>query len=159
MTADDHSAGEPSYRVHPVGYVRRRQERIMLELLEPYRAALRYLDRFGHVIVLWWIDEHDDEESRSTLQTATSYLTDDVAGVFASRSPLRPNPLGLTPCEIVSVDQEAGIVQVVNIDAREGTPILDLKAYIPAVDRVRRPKTPAWLDEWPQWMPEEGHGL
>ena len=159
MITDDRSRGEPSYQIYPVGYVRRRPERITLEILKPYRAGLRYLDRFGHVIVLWWLDEHDDEESRSTLQTGTSYLTDDVAGVFASRSPLRPNPLGLTPCEIVSVDEDTGIVRVVNIDARDGTPILDLKAYIPAVDRVRRPRTPAWLDDWPQWMPEEGHGL
>jgi tRNA (Thr-GGU) A37 N-methylase len=46
------------------------------------------------------------------------------------------------------------MVEVAGLDAREGTPVIDLKAYFPVCDRVRQARTPVWLPEWPQWVPE-----
>ena len=60
--------------------------------------------------------------------------------------------------KIVGMDEEEGVVGVGDIDAHDGTPILDLKAYFPVCDRVREARIPAWLSEWPEWMPEEGLG-
>jgi tRNA (Thr-GGU) A37 N-methylase len=50
-------------------------------------------------------------------------------------------------------------VQIGDIDAFDGTPVLDLKAYIPMMDRVKNVRVPKWAEEWPEWIPEEGIGL
>lgn len=80
-------------------------------------------------------------------------------GVFASRAPMRPNPIALSTVKIKTVDMEKGRIEIGNIDAFDGSPVLDLKAYIPCFARVEDPKTPSWVQGWPQWMPDEGIDL
>jgi len=60
----------------------------------------------------------------------------------------------LTTYRIVSVDEKMGIVRIAGIDAKEGTTILDLKAYFPCCDRVKEVRIPEWLPGWPEWMHE-----
>ncbi|NJN68375.1 MAG: tRNA (N6-threonylcarbamoyladenosine(37)-N6)-methyltransferase TrmO [Chloroflexaceae bacterium] len=148
-----------TYQVYPVGYVRRRRSGIDLDILEPFRPALTHLDGFSHVIVLWWFNEFDTEEHRARLHTKPPYAEDRETGVFATRAPHRPNPIALTTCKILEVNEEQGVVRVADIDAYDGTPILDLKAYFPVCDRVQYYYLPRWLSGWPEWMPEEGLGL
>jgi len=148
-----------TFRVQPIGYVRRTDDGIHLEILEPYRLALRQLDQFGHVMVFWWADRHDNDESRRLMQTRPPYAESEVVGVFATRAEYRPNPIAMTTCEMLEVDEESGIVRLVNLDAYDGTPVLDLKAYFPVCDRVEKTRVPYWVQDWPEWMPEEGIGL
>lgn len=148
-----------TYQIHPIGYVRRAENGIQLEILKTYRPGLTQLDHFSHVLVLWWANRHDNQESRSMLQTEPPYAGGIVTGVFATRAEYRPNPIALTTCKIVEVDENAGTVQVANIDAYDGTPIVDLKAYFPVCDRVQEASIPEWLAGWPEWMPDEGLGL
>ncbi len=79
--------------------------------------------------------------------------------MFATRSEYRPNPIAMTTCTIRSVDEEAGVVHVGDIDAYDGTPVLDLKAYFPVCDRVEGVRVAEWAADWPESMPEEGLGL
>lgn len=144
--------------MYPIGYIRRK-DGIHLEILEPFRPALRQLDQFTHVMVFWWADKHDNEKSRSIMQTKPPYAADKVTGVFACRSEYRPNPIAMTVCRILNVDEEKGIVRVTNIDAFDGTPVVDLKAYFPVCERIKDAHIPEWLSDWPEWMPEEGIGL
>jgi hypothetical protein len=65
-----------------------------------------------------------------------------LAGVFASRAPVRPNPIGLSVCRILTVD--GNTVRIESIDAFDGTPILDVKPHIPNVDRPTNVKLPDW---------------
>ncbi len=148
-----------AYQIHPIGHVRRNGKRIRLEIDEPFRPALVQLGHFSHVIVLWWADRLDDTASRNTLQCRPPYAENKLTGVFATRSPFRPNPILVTTCELLGVDEEKGVVKVANIDAVDGTPIIDLKAYFPVCDRVQAPHIPEWLKDWPEWVPEEGIGL
>ena len=62
----------------------------------------------------------------------------------------------MTTCKILEVDEEKGIVRVANINAYDGTPIVDLKAYFPVCDLVKEASTPEWLSDWPEWIPENG---
>jgi tRNA (Thr-GGU) A37 N-methylase len=93
------------------------------------------------------------------LQTEPPYAEGRVTGVFATRAEYRPNPIALTTCKILDVDEEDGTVHVAKIDAYDDTPILDLKAYFPVCDRVKDASIPEWLVGWPEWMPDEGLGL
>jgi len=143
----------------PIGKVRRMEGSVLVEIYEPFRAGLKQLNYFSHVLMFWWAEEHDNEESRSILQTDPPYALDKRTGVFACRSEYRPNPIAMTICTIRDVDEVRGIVHVGDIDAYDGTPIVDLKAYFPVCDRVKNPTIPKWLTGWPEWMPTNGIGL
>ncbi len=150
---------EKTYHLRPIGYIQRSESSVNLKLMKPFRPALKQLDHFSHVMVFWWADRHDNEKSRSFMQTEPPYAKGKVTGVFATRAEYRPNPIAMTICKLLAVDEEEGTVQVRNIDAYDGTPIVDLKAYFPVCDRVRNARIPEWLSDWPEWMPEEGLDL
>jgi tRNA-Thr(GGU) m(6)t(6)A37 methyltransferase TsaA len=145
--------GEKSFRMGPVGYVRKTTSGVHLEMLEAFRPALKQLGHFSHVIVLWWADKRDSDKYRRRLQTRPPYAHQKVTGVFACRAEYRPNPVAITTCRIRKVDEEKGRIEIADIDASDGTPIVDLKAYFPVLDRVKDPRTPEWLPEWPEWVP------
>ena len=147
------------FTMYPIGYIRRADNGNYLEILEPFRPGLKQLNHFSHVMVFWWADKHDNEESRTIMQTNPPYAADKVTGVFACRSEYRPNPIAMTVCKIGKVDEEKGTVEIADIDAYESTPVVDLKAYFPVCDRVKEAYIPEWLEYWPEWMPEEGIGL
>jgi tRNA-Thr(GGU) m(6)t(6)A37 methyltransferase TsaA len=144
-----------TFQMVPIGYVRSLQNGNFLEILEPFRPGLKQLDKFSHVMVFWWADQHDNEHSRGLLQTEPPYAQGKITGVFACRAEYRPNPIAVTTTRILGVDEENGMVQIATMDAFEGTPIVDLKAYFPVCDRVKEARIPEWLADWPDWIPEE----
>ena len=145
-----------THRVQSIGTVRRDKDTVFLDIPEAFRPGLAQLKRFSQLIVLWWDDRHDNEESRVMLQTRPPYAEDKLTGVFACRSEYRPNPIAFTMCKILNVDEQEGRIV---IDAFDGTQILDLKPYFPVCDRVKNASIPEWLAGWPNWMPERGLGL
>ena len=148
----DHEKRPATFQLHPIGYIHAAENDIYLEILEPYRPALKQLDQFGHVIVLWWGNRNDNEQARGVTQCRPPYAADTVTGIFACRAEYRPNPVLLTVCQVLSVDEEKGLVHLPYIDAEDGTPIVDLKAYFPVCDRVRDVRMPAWVAGWPAWV-------
>jgi len=128
-----------------------------LEINEEYRDALDQLHTFSHVIVLWWADQNDTNGDRSIMSGIIPYSDDDLeVGIFATRSAMRPNPISTSVCEIQELNEEDGIIEIGDIDADVGTPILDLKPYIPVCDRVEDVLVPEWIpEEWNEWwLPE-----
>ena len=77
-------------------------------------------------------------------------------GVFATRSPQRPNPIALSVAQVLRIDQERGRIWIAYSDAEPGTPVLDLKPYTPSIDRVGEPQVPGWCSHWPQAMERAG---
>jgi tRNA-Thr(GGU) m(6)t(6)A37 methyltransferase TsaA len=148
-----------TFKIYPIGRVRRGNDGIYLEIDEPFRPALKQLDHFSHVMVFWWADWFDNEEWRNNLQSRPPYAEEHLIGVFATRAPYRPNPIAMTTCKVLGMDEPGGLVQVADVDAIDGTRIVDLKAYFPVCDRVREAHIPEWLSDWPDWMPENGTGL
>lgn len=145
--------------LHPIGLVHRDDRSAWLEIDPPYRGGLLELGRFSHIIVLWWVSGHDSDESRAMLQTELPYAPGVTAGVFSCRSEYRPNPIAITTCKLTGLDDESGKVAIANIDAYDGSPVIDIKPYIGVVDRVAEVTTPDWFEGWPEWMPDEGIGL
>jgi len=143
-----------AYQLQPIGTVRASDETgsYCLQIDPPYRAGLKQLEQFSHVQVFWWADKMDTPQYRSIMTTELPYAPGVEAGVFACRSEYRPNPIAVTLMEMIEVDVENGIVVLPWIDAFDGTPILDLKPYIPISDRIRDFRVAAWLADWPEWM-------
>lgn len=142
------------YHLKPIGRVHASDEeqRYILQIDEPYRAGLKQLDQFSHVMILWWADKMDTEQYRKITTTELPYAPGVEAGVFACRSEYRPNPIAVTSMALISIDIENGIVVLPWIDAFDGSPVFDLKPYIPISDRIRDYKVAEWLADWPEWM-------
>lgn len=126
-------------------------------LIDPaYREGLIQLDLFSHVMVFWWADKTDTPELRKIVATELPYAKGQPAGVFACRSEYRPNPIALTTTAILEVNQEKGYVLVPWLDAVDGTPVLDLKPYLPSSERIRDVRVAPWMADWPVWMEDAG---
>jgi len=146
---------ESRYELRPIGHVEVSGSAMVLRIDEPFRPALEGLAGFGHAVVLFWCHLADTEAHRSLLTCDRPYTKGpDRLGIFATRSPARPNPIGLTSVSILGVDTATGEIRIPFIDAEDGTPILDLKPYTPSVDRIREVSTPEWCAHWPQWSEE-----
>ena len=141
------------FSMRPIGYVRsphKRTEEVpkglgakheaegILEILPEFEAGLADIEGFSHLYVLWVFDR-----SEGFSLTATPPSDTRPHGVFATRSPWRPNPIGLTVVELLS--REGCAVRVRGVDMLDGTPILDIKPYLSNVppELLRR----GWLAE------------
>jgi tRNA (adenine37-N6)-methyltransferase len=134
---------ETTFMLHPIGVVQKEDGRTTLVLREKFAPGLLGLDGFSHVWVLWWFDRNDTPEKRSVLQVHPRGNPENpLAGVFACRSPMRPNLLAQTLCRVIAVRDN--VVEIESIDAFADTPILDLKPYIPRSDSADA-TLPAWL--------------
>jgi tRNA-Thr(GGU) m(6)t(6)A37 methyltransferase TsaA len=143
-----------SFQLKPIGaiHVNEKEGSYLLKIDKPYRPALKQMDQFSHVMVFWWADKMDTEGHRNIMTTELPYAPGIEAGVFACRAEYRPNPIAVTTMLVLDVNIDSGIVTLPWIDAYDGTPILDLKPYLPISDRIRDYKVASWAEEWPEWM-------
>jgi tRNA-Thr(GGU) m(6)t(6)A37 methyltransferase TsaA len=148
-----------TFEINTIGTVKQDNGKATIQIDSPHKAALKGLGDFSHVYVLFWADRFADDAHRATHVVPLPYAEGVESGVFANRSPVRPNPILISLCPIESVDEAAGTVTVTTIDAFDGTPVVDLKPYYPVTDRVKQASIPAYLVGWPEWFPEEGIGL
>lgn len=133
------------FELYPVGRIERKGKSVSLHIFKKYKDALKGLDGFSHVFVLYWFDRNDIREKRSILQVhPRGNKNNPLTGVFACRAPVRPNLIALSLCKIISVKNN--IVYIENIDALNNSPILDLKPYIPSIDHIIKDvRVPDWL--------------
>jgi len=110
-----------------------------LEILAPHRESLRDLAGFSHAWVLAHLDETAGWDG-----TVPAFLDDEPRGTFATRSPRRPNPIGLS---LVAIDEvESAAIVVAALDLLDGTPILDVKPYVPLFDRPTGAIRQGWFE-------------
>lgn len=147
-----------SFRISPIGFVRREYNKVFLDIKDEYIQAMKGLENFSHIQVLWWFSDHDSEQYRNILLANPPYDAPET-GVFACRSPRRPNPIALTPVKILDIDFKNGLIYINNIDAKKDTPVIDIKGYFPVCDRIKFVRVPKWASDWEEWYPDEGHGL
>jgi len=147
----------PTYELRPIGTVRSSNGAFRIELDEPFRPALEGLAGFGHAVVVFWCHLVDNDEMRQAVISKRPYTKGpETLGIFATRSPVRPNPVGITPVQLTVIGVEQGIIEVPFIDAEDGTPVLDIKPYQPSIDRIRDVRMPDWCSHWPAWLEDSG---
>jgi len=144
-----------------IGKVVRKEGKTFIAIGAPYRKGLEGLEEFSHCHVLWWAgnDFGMGFDTRTVLHGELPYAPGHSSGVFANRSPFRPNLVAMTVCPIWSADAANGLVEVAAIDALDDTVVLDIKPYYGCCDRVAAPRTPSWLPDWGESVPEGGMGL
>jgi formylmethanofuran dehydrogenase subunit E len=100
-----------------------------IEIFTEYEAGLKDIDRCTHLILLYWLDRADDR----VLQTHTPH-DPDIHGVFATRSPARPNPIGFHVAELI--ERKGNVLRIKGIDALDKTPLIDIKPYSSGIDAI-----------------------
>ena len=146
---------ESAYSIRPIGHIRTdfdakfgipRQSGLVPELegrivfLPEFRRAeaFRELETFSHIWVIWQFSDAHGEDFRPTVRPPRLGGNKRV-GVFASRSPFHPNRLGLSCVKLISIDNddpEGTVLRVSGIDMLDGTPVFDVKPYIPVADCI-----------------------
>lgn len=151
--------------IRPIGYVRteksvkfqalhqpdeRVEERSVLELLpqEELRRGLQDLEGFSRIWLIWWFHRNDTWRSLVLPPRGPAKRR----GVFATRSPHRPNAIGMTPVKLLGVNGSKLLLGA--CDLVDGTPVFDIKPYIPAYDAFPE-ESSGWLQEVDEWMQQE----
>jgi tRNA-Thr(GGU) m(6)t(6)A37 methyltransferase TsaA len=122
----------------PKGFDARHDAQGVLEILPEFEPGLKDIEGFSHLFVIWVFDRVEGYDLIATPPTDTR-----PHGVFATRSPMRPNPIGLTVVQLLG--REGRRLEVKGIDMLDGTPILDIKPYLSSVkaEELKR----GWLAE------------
>jgi len=146
----------PGVKLTPIGYVRNRVKEPMADgwanvesrvIIRPGLAdMLLNLGDYSHVIIVFWPHRVPDEVRGSKPQL---HPRDDEAhpmmGVLATRSQIRPNPLLVSPVPLLAV--KGNVLKVRGLDAIDGTPVLDVKPYLPHHDAVADARVPKWVED------------
>ena len=115
-----------SFTVYPIGKVLKKEGRSFIVLDERYLAGLKGLQKHSYVTVVYWFDKNDTPEKRAILQVhPRADKSNPLTGVFATHSPFRPNLIATSKCDIIEIREN--VIEVEDIDAFDGTPVLDLK--------------------------------
>ena len=108
-----------------------------IEIEPEYIDGLRDIEGFSHIILIYYF-----HLSGAYCLLVKPFLDDTLRGVFSTRAPKRPNPIGLSIVRLVKV--EGSILHIENVDIVDGTPLLDIKPYIPELDGIKTART-GWL--------------
>lgn len=120
-----------------------------VRIFDDFCDGLKGLNAFSHIIILYWFHLRESEEERSVLKVVPKrHPGAPEVGVFASRSPSRPNPIGLCMVELVKIEKNTLFVK--GLDAFEGTPVIDIKPYIPKADAFPNAVVPQWALRGPK---------
>jgi tRNA-Thr(GGU) m(6)t(6)A37 methyltransferase TsaA len=110
-----------------------------VEVFPEFAEGLKHLEGFSHIILLY----HFHRVQRAKL-VVTPFMDPQPRGVFATRAPKRPNPIGLSIVRLLGIEQN--ILHIENVDILDGTPLLDIKPYVPEFDQHRADRV-GWLEQ------------
>ncbi|MBR6365946.1 MAG: tRNA (N6-threonylcarbamoyladenosine(37)-N6)-methyltransferase TrmO [Lachnospiraceae bacterium] len=137
----------------PIGYVRNEvterkdvawgEDTSTIVLEESYISGLKGLEDFSHVIILYYLDKAKYVKEKHLQRRPQNREDMPLVGIFSQRGKDRPNQIGMTSVEIVSVSDDRIVVK--GLDAIDGTPVLDIKPYYPVYDK-KDASVPEWVE-------------
>jgi tRNA (adenine37-N6)-methyltransferase len=131
-------------RIDPIGTVCKAAAAVWIEIDPRLRDGLLGIEQFSHIEVYYWFHENDTPERRQTLQVHPRHNpANPLTGVFATRSPMRPNLLGHTVCRLIAVQELRLVLE--DLDAHDGSPVIDIKGHFPPDIPADQLRVPAWL--------------
>lgn len=147
-------AKEPEMLLQPIGLVsnelkqpgRRNCQDIISKIIldVSLTEALDGLEDFSHLIVLYWMDRLAPGSVANKIHTH-GQMDLPLVGLFATRSPRRPNPIGVTTVRLL--ERQGNILKVKGLDAIDGTPVIDVKPHLPGRDSVADARVPQWVSK------------
>lgn len=133
-----------AYKIVPVGYIRKKDGKVLIDIDAKYSDALLGLDGFSHINVFYWFHQNDTPEKRAVLRVHPRRNPNNpLTGVFATHSPMRPNLIAFSLCKILSL--HGTTIEIDDIDALDGSPVIDIKCYIPSKRSFSDLRLPDWV--------------
>jgi len=108
-----------------------------VEIDAQYREGIKDLSGFSHIILIYHF-----HMAKSPSLLTRPYLDDEPHGIFSTRYPARPNPIGISVVRLLNVEEH--VLHIEEVDILDGTPLLDIKPYVPEFD-VRQVESIGWL--------------
>jgi tRNA (adenine37-N6)-methyltransferase len=140
-------------QIEPIGYVRSPVKAQIdekwgnvvseIELQPGLLPGLKGLENFSHLIVVFYMHEASWNPDTDLVRRPQGRTDMPETGIFSQRAKHRPNPIGITAVSLIEVNEN--IIKIRGLDAIDGTPVLDIKPYFPAYDRVEAPVIPEWV--------------
>jgi len=144
LTIHKETAMSESFQVHPIGWVRKEGHEVRIDIETAFQDGLLGLEGFSHIMVCYWFHENDNPADRRRLQVhPRKNPSNPLTGVFATHAPVRPNLIGISTCRVISV--MGATIRIDAIDARNGTPVVDIKGYLPDQLKSSEIRVPDWL--------------
>lgn len=132
------------FRIWPIGKVRKQDKAVWIEIDPEYKDAILGLNQWSHIHVFYWFDRNDTPQKRAILQVhPRGNAKIPLTGVFATRSPVRPNLIAMSTCKVLSIEDCA--IRIASIDAFDNSPVIDIKPYIPASELIPDTQVPEWV--------------
>ncbi len=132
------------FYIFPVGVIKKQDDGTWIEIFDRYTDALLGLDEFSHITVCYWFHKNDNPDERQTLQVhPRKDKNNPLTGVFATHSPARPNLIALSICQILSISGNR--IHIDEIDAFDGSPVIDIKCFIPSSVSKSDVRLPNWI--------------
>ena len=132
------------FQIYPIGFITKDDDLTAIDISSAFTDALLGLDSFSHIHVIYWFHKNDSPEKRKILQVhPRKNQQNPLTGVFATHSPVRPNLLAMTTCKIISIESNRIIID--EIDAYDGSPVIDIKCYIPSKKSLKDIHLPEWV--------------
>jgi tRNA-Thr(GGU) m(6)t(6)A37 methyltransferase TsaA len=136
---------EKRFAIVPIGVIEKHKEGMAVRIYDAFADGLLGLDQHSHIILLTWFDKNDVVEKRQTLRVhPRGDRRNPLTGVFATRSPVRPNLLALFVCKVFFI--EGSRIHIGRVEALDGSPVIDIKPYIPRIDAIPDATGPAWRE-------------
>ena len=132
------------FKIFPVGVIKKQGKSVWIEIEAKYNDALLGLDEFSHITVCYWFHKNDTPENRNIMQVhPRRNKNNPLTGVFATHSPVRPNLIAISICRILSI--QGNRIQIDTIDAFDGSPVIDIKCFIPSSVSRSDVRLPDWV--------------
>ncbi len=143
------------YETTPIGKIGVSEGKKYIALQEGTDTVLQMAASCSHIKIIWWFDKFDSKKYRRCVTCNPPYENAGRTGVFASRSPVRPNPIAITTAKITRINNEQRQIFVSEIEAFDGTPCIALLPYKEESDLKDDICVPEWLAHWPKWLDEK----
>jgi len=153
---DEHGDNRHRFDVRPIGIVNRSgsdsipgvffdPDQEFVIVIDPlWESALAGIEEYSHLVVLFWLDRAERPEKAPELFQPDGRDDLPSVGLFATRTPRRPNPIGMACPRLIRRDGSRLYVR--GIDAWDGTPVIDIKGYAPRDDIRADATVPEWLN-------------
>lgn len=139
-------------RISKMGIIHKIKGSYYLEIFEKFNEYVKELKGYSHIKIIWWFHKFEKDIYKRTLECNPPYENAPKTGIFASRSPVRPNPFAMTTAKILAFDTDNKMIKVSLLDCFDETPLLGISPYIPIKDTVSEYRLPTWVEHWSKFV-------
>lgn len=134
FSPQQHSSTMYPKDITKLGNIQKFEGNYYLDIPHDFDTYATLLQGYSHIKVIWWFHKFEKDTYKKTMQCDPPYENAPKTGIFASRSPVRPNPIAMTTARIIQIDKEHHRIKVSLLDCYNDTPLIGIYPYRPEVD-------------------------